>query len=132
MKGVSRVLTEIIILVIAVSLALMLFSPVANYIASSLQKLPSITEELRILQAGKEDGKLILYIQNLGEDKKVQKDDLIVFLNGEKCRVISVDKAQWKKHDVIAVRVDCSGEYGLIGVYLKGYYTPAYFIKTEG
>ena len=132
MKGVSRVLTEIIILVIAVILALMLFSPIANYIALSLQKLPSITEEFRILQVGKEDGKLILYIQNLGENKKVQKDDFMAFMNGEKCSIISVDKTQWKKYDVITVKVRCSEECGAIAVYLKGIYTPSYYIVMRG
>jgi len=37
--GVSRVVTEVVILVIAVTLALLIFPPVASYIFGAIQKV---------------------------------------------------------------------------------------------
>lgn len=129
-EGVSRVVTEVVILVLAVLLALMIFSPVGDYISRSLQGLPTVSEEFRVIEAGEKDGKIALYIQNLGEDKTVSKDDFIVFINGEKCSVLSIDKNQWKKYDVVEVKLDHSPvEHMTVKVFLRGYTYPAYFTR---
>jgi len=68
--GISRVVVEIIILVIAVALALLIFSPISGYIFGSLGRTATVggASQIQILNAQYSGtlGTLTLYVKNLG------------------------------------------------------------------
>jgi len=66
--GISRVVVEIIILVIAVALALLIFSPISGYIFGSLGRTATVggAAQIQILNAQYSSGTLTLYVKNLG------------------------------------------------------------------
>ena len=66
--GISRVVVEIIILVIAVALALLIFSPISGYIFGSLGRTATVggASQIQILNAQYSGNTLYLYVKNLG------------------------------------------------------------------
>jgi hypothetical protein len=68
--GISRVVVEIIILVIAVALALLIFSPISGYIFGSLGRTSTVggAANIQVLSANfSADGALLtVYVKNLG------------------------------------------------------------------
>jgi len=65
--GISRVVVEIIILVIAVALALLIFSPISGYIFGSLGRTSTVggASQIQVLNARVDTG-LTVDIKNLG------------------------------------------------------------------
>jgi len=66
--GISRVVVEIIILVIAVALALLIFSPISGYIFGSLGRTATVggATTAQIISVSYSDTTLTIYIKNLG------------------------------------------------------------------
>jgi hypothetical protein len=68
--GISRVVVEIIILVVAVALALLIFSPISGYIFGSLGRTATVggATTAQIISASYDSGSgtLNIYIKNLG------------------------------------------------------------------
>jgi hypothetical protein len=66
--GISRVVVEIIILVIAVALALLIFSPISGYIFGSLGRTATVggATTAQIISASYSDTTLTIYMKNLG------------------------------------------------------------------
>jgi len=67
--GISRVVVEIIILVIAVALALLIFSPISGYIFGSLGRTATVggASQIQILSASSSDGQhWTIDVKNLG------------------------------------------------------------------
>jgi len=66
--GISRVVVEIIILVIAVALALLIFSPISGYIFGSLGRTATVggASQIQILNAQVSDTSWSIDVKNLG------------------------------------------------------------------
>jgi hypothetical protein len=66
--GISRVVVEIIILVVAVALALLIFSPISGYIFGSLGRTATVggATTITVLNANISDTGISLYVKNLG------------------------------------------------------------------
>jgi len=66
--GISRVVVEIIILVIAVALALLIFSPISGYIFGSLGRTSTVggASQIQVLNANATSSKVSIYLKNLG------------------------------------------------------------------
>jgi len=66
--GISRVVVEIIILVIAVALALLIFSPISGYIFGSLGRTATVggAAQIQILNAKISGSQLVVDVKNLG------------------------------------------------------------------
>jgi len=66
--GISRVVVEIIILVIAVALALLIFSPISGYIFGSLGRTSTVggASQIQVLNAQSSSTGFNLYVKNLG------------------------------------------------------------------
>ncbi len=88
--GISRVVVEVIILVIAVALALLIFSPVGSYIFGALGRTSSVGGQttIAVINAGFDgSGNLHLYIKNVGpndvdlQDTSSPSVDWQVFIN---------------------------------------------------
>jgi len=134
--GISRVLTEIIIMVIAVILALLIFSPLSEYIFGSISGLPKTpSEEFRIISVGIKQGSITLYLQNMKGDVTVTKDDFIVIVDGTKCSISSADQGLWKKGDVISVTAQTDADIHAshhIEVFVKKFNTVQHYIYYGG
>ncbi len=130
--GISRVVTEIIILVIAVALALMIFSPLSDYIFSAVIGLPKVVGTTFSIASVSMDGQHAqIYLINNGDDMRVSKDSFFVFIDGKECEVLSVDKSLWKKGEMIAVKVRSTADPTTthqVKVFVKGFNMPAYYI----
>jgi len=135
-SGISRVLTEIIILVMAVTLALLIFSPLSNYLFGSIGNLPKTpSEEFRIISVGIKQGSITVYLQNMKGDVTVTKDDFIVIVDGTKCTISSVDQGLWKKGDVISVTAQTDADIHAshhIEVFVKEFSTVQHYIYYGG
>jgi FlaG/FlaF family flagellin (archaellin) len=66
--GISRVVVEIIILVIAVALALLIFSPISGYIFGSLGRTATVggASQIQVLNANATSSSVSIYLKNLG------------------------------------------------------------------
>ncbi len=130
--GISRVVTEIIMLVMAVVLALMIFSPLSDYIFGTATNLPKVSNaEFSIVSVSMDGQHAQIYLMNKGSDMSVSKESFFVFIDGQKCDVVSVDKTLWKKGDVVTVKVRSTADPSAshqIKVFLKGFDIPAYYI----
>jgi hypothetical protein len=86
--GVSRVVVEIIILVIAVALALLIFSPLSGYIFGSLGKTATVggASQIQILIA-QMVCTLTLYVKNLARNSHISPSTMYLFrfLDGNAC-----------------------------------------------
>ena len=135
-KGISRVVTEIIILVAAVTLALLIFSPLSEYIFGSISGLPKApSEEFKIISVGMKQGSITVYLQNMKGDVTVTKDDFIVIVDGTKCTILSADQGLWKKGDVISVTAQTDADIHAshhIEVFVKEFSTVQHYIYYGG
>ncbi|RSN73151.1 hypothetical protein D6D85_11255 [Candidatus Methanodesulfokora washburnensis] len=90
--GISRVVVEIIILVIAVALALLIFSPISGYIFGSLGRTATVggASQIQILSASSTDGaSWTIYVKNLGPGTVTYTGtaDWRVYIDGGSCTV---------------------------------------------
>ena len=84
--GISRVVVEIIILVIAVALALLIFSPISGYIFGSLGRTATVggASQIQILNVQFASGtSATVYVKNLGPGT-VPQGNWQVYVNGTK------------------------------------------------
>jgi len=87
--GISSVVVEIIILVIAVALALLIFSPISGYIFGSLGRTATVggAAQIQILNAQYSGTTLTLYVKNLGPGTVTisSANDFRVYVDGSAC-----------------------------------------------
>jgi len=89
--GISRVVVEIIILVIAVALALLIFSPISGYIFGSLGRTATVggAAQIQILSAeyNSNSGLWSIYAKNLGPGDVAYSgpSDFKVYVDGNAC-----------------------------------------------
>jgi len=115
--GISRVVVEIIILVIAVALALLIFSPISGYIFGSLGRTATVggAAQIQILSAkyGTVDtgNGWTIDVKNLGPGNisyisSKKEDDFKVFVDGTECQMYSVSDTSdgWTKDETITVK----------------------------
>jgi len=97
--GISRVVVEIIILVIAVALALLIFSPISGYIFGSLGRTATVggTSQIQILNAQFDGSNWVIDVKNLGPGTPTfssdPKSDFNVYVDGTKLTISSVSGA---------------------------------------
>jgi len=96
--GISRVVVEIIILVIAVALALLIFSPISGYIFGSLGRTATVggAAQIQILNANTTAATTsqvwTIYVKNLGPGTITGAnvaDNYKVYIDGKTCGVDS-------------------------------------------
>jgi len=146
--GISRVVVEIIILVIAVALALLIFSPISGYIFGSLGRTATVggTTQIQVLNAqitgtttsgGTTTATWIIDVKNLGPGtpsylgSSISTNDFKVFVDQQEC-TISVtptesggnDQAKWEVNEVIEIKctssvIDKSKQHSIV-VYGPG------------
>jgi len=125
--GISRVVVEIIILVIAVALALLIFSPISGYIFGSLGRTATVggASQIQILSANTTAATAnqpwTIYAKNLGPGTLTytKTDDFRVYIDGKTCSITKVADSttvtpespsstpiSWDKDKTI--KVDCS------------------------
>jgi archaellum component FlaG (FlaF/FlaG flagellin family) len=121
--GISRVVVEIIILVIAVALALLIFSPISGYIFGSLGRTSTVggASQIQILNAQWVDDTqktLKIDIKNLGPGtitfSSTPENDFKVYVDGTSYTVNDIKKGgnsvtstdTWGKDEVVTV--ECS------------------------
>ncbi len=77
--GVSRVAVEVVILVLAVALALLIFSPVGSFIFSALGRTTSVggTTQLEVISINPNDGSnnLVITVKNQGPNDLAEAGD---------------------------------------------------------
>jgi len=91
--GISRVVVEIIILVIAVALALLIFSPISGYIFGSLGRTATVggAAQIQVLNAQTDGNSWTIYVKNLGPGTitksagNFDSTDFRVYIDGKKC-----------------------------------------------
>jgi len=87
--GISRVVVEIIILVIAVALALLIFSPISGYIFGSLGRTATVggASQIQILNAQFDGSNWNITVKNLGPGTVTYKSstDFRVYVDGNVC-----------------------------------------------
>jgi len=94
--GISRVVVEIIILVIAVALALLIFSPISGYIFGSLGRTATVggASQIQVLNAQYNNGWQIV-VKNLGPGTPTfgsgSDKGFMLYIDGQKCTSLSVD-----------------------------------------
>jgi len=91
--GISRVVVEIIILVIAVALALLIFSPISGYIFGSLGRTATVggASQIQILSARVSGASWEIDVKNLGPGTITSTDtstDFKVFIDGTACNSV--------------------------------------------
>jgi len=116
--GISRVVVEIIILVIAVALALLIFSPISGYIFGSLGRTATVggASQIQILNANisKDSGTTYQYwhidVKNLGPGTITYTDltkDFKVFIDGTECSGTKAtdpyNDGKWSKDETFSV-----------------------------
>jgi hypothetical protein len=120
--GISRVVVEIIILVIAVALALLIFSPISGYIFGSLGRTSTVggASQIQVLNArwDSTSSQLNIDIKNLGPGtitfSSNPVNDFKVYVDGASYPVSGVTKggssvsggSTWGKDEVVTV--ECS------------------------
>jgi len=126
--GISRVVVEIIILVIAVALALLIFSPISGYIFGSLGRTSTVggASQIQVLNAQYSSGSgWTIYVKNLGPgtpaytDSNYIKKDFKVYIDQQECSVDSAvespsltDSKAWEPGEVIKITCDSSSVDG--------------------
>jgi len=114
--GISRVVVEIIILVIAVALALLIFSPISGYIFGSLGRTATVggASQIQILNANTTEGQSwSLYVKNLGPGTisgANVADNYKVYIDGKTCGVsgITPNASTWSVGTTL--KVNCGLE----------------------
>jgi len=109
--GISRVVVEIIILVIAVALALLIFSPISGYIFGSLGRTATVggASQIQILSARNTTSngqEWDIDVKNLGPGTITYTGaaDFKVFIDGAECPVTTPDSSgTWTVSGTITV-----------------------------
>ncbi|MGC8933514.1 MAG: hypothetical protein ACP5LQ_09560, partial [Candidatus Methanodesulfokora sp.] len=105
--GISRVVVEIIILVIAVALALLIFSPISGYIFGSLGRTATVggASQIQILNARYSSGTLTLDVKNLGPGTiDLSNAQYKVYVDGNECTSPSgPTSGSWNRDATITV-----------------------------
>jgi archaellum component FlaG (FlaF/FlaG flagellin family) len=118
--GISRVVVEIIILVIAVALALLIFSPISGYIFGSLGRTATVggAAQIQILNAqygsdGTGYGTLTLYVKNLGPGTVTisSTNDFRVYVDGNNCPVSTGTTGPWTAGMTITVQCNLQATF---------------------
>ena len=119
--GISRVVVEIIILVIAVALALLIFSPISGYIFGSLGRTATVggAAQIQVLNAKitSTTPELVVYVKNLGPGTikcagtLCGTTDFQVFIDGVATTLSSSNSdfgsdGNWDKDEVFKLSVD--------------------------
>ena len=110
--GISRVVVEIIILVIAVALALLIFSPISGYIFGSLGRTATVggASQIQILNAQYSDNTLTLYVKNLGPGTiTISSNDFRVYVDGSSYNC-NTDTTVWTVG--MTIRITCNPSTG--------------------
>ncbi len=113
--GVSRVVVEIIILVIAVALALLIFSPISSYIFGALGRTSTVggTSTIQILSvSGWDSNSGTIYVKNLGPNDLTISGttDFQVFVDQKSVSVTGVSATgTWSKDSTVTLTVDLTG-----------------------
>jgi len=119
--GISRVVVEIIILVIAVALALLIFSPISGYIFGSLGRTATVggTTQIQILNAqitsttsgGTTTATWSIDVKNLGPGTPAvsKSGDFKVYVDGQDCGDVTYEQPSNGKWDVgTVITLSCS------------------------
>jgi len=108
--GISRVVVEIIILVIAVALALLIFSPISGYIFGSLGRTATVggASQIQVLNAQVTNGSLTLDVKNLGPGTPDLSTGFQVYIDGQKLNC-SASKTSGNWNVSQTVTLTCSG-----------------------
>ena len=129
--GISRVVVEIIILVIAVALALLIFSPISGYIFGSLGRTSTVggASQIQVLNANYSNGIFGMDIKNLGpgtiapsSTSGFSANDFKVYVDGSECTIGGTNTGvglydsngnkQWDKDEVVSIKCSYSGSDG--------------------
>ncbi|MGY0288680.1 MAG: hypothetical protein ACUX7D_08035 [Candidatus Methanodesulfokora washburnensis] len=132
-SGISRVVVEIIILVIAVALALLIFSPISGYIFGSLGRTSTVggASQIQILNVNSsgQSGSITfgMDVKNLGpgtiapsSTSGFSASDFKVYVDGSECTIgdngigtggLGSDN-KWDKDEVISIKCTYSGPDG--------------------
>jgi len=124
--GISRVVVEIIILVIAVALALLIFSPISGYIFGSLGRTATVggASQIQILNAQVSSSGWTIYVKNLGPGTpsltvtpsggtSSADKDFQVYVDGIKCTsvtgyYVTNENKTWSVDQTLTLQ--CSGD----------------------
>jgi len=92
--GISRVVVEIIILVIAVALALLIFSPISGYIFGSLGRTATVggASQIQVLNMRNITNGWSIDVKNLGPGTpplSSPSTDFQIYVDGVKCGTVS-------------------------------------------
>ncbi|MGY0288678.1 MAG: hypothetical protein ACUX7D_08025 [Candidatus Methanodesulfokora washburnensis] len=128
--GISRVVVEIIILVIAVALALLIFSPISGYIFGSLGRTSTVggASQIQVLNAQYSSDKqqFTIDVKNLGpgtiappNGNAFTANDFKVYVDGSECTIGSdgvvtsgLGDNKWDKDEVIEIKCSYTGSDG--------------------
>jgi hypothetical protein len=122
--GISRVVVEIIILVIAVALALLIFSPISGYIFGSLGRTSTVggASQIQVLNAQYSNNQFTIYVKNLGPGTIVAPSgsfttsDFKVYVDGTECSTPNPTEettdGKWDKDEVITITCGYTGTDG--------------------
>jgi hypothetical protein len=109
--GISRVVVEIIILVIAVALALLIFSPISGYIFGSLGRTSTVggTSQIQVLNAQYNGTNWKIDVKNLGPGTPDLSTGFKVYIDGTDCGTCSASPStgSWDVGEVVTIT--CSG-----------------------
>jgi len=112
--GISRVVVEIIILVIAVALALLIFSPISGYIFGSLGRTATVggTTQIQVLNAQIDSSSnWVIDVKNLGPGTPAvsKSGDFKVYVDGQDCGNVTYEQPSNGKWDVgTVITLSCS------------------------
>jgi len=111
--GISRVVVEIIILVIAVALALLIFSPISGYIFGSLGRTATVggAAQIQVLNAQTDGSSWTIDVKNLGPGTPDLSSGFQVFIDGQACSTVTPSSTSttgpWNVS--MTVTLTCSG-----------------------
>jgi len=109
--GISRVVVEIIILVIAVALALLIFSPISGYIFGSLGRTATVggASQIQVLNAQTDGNSWTIDVKNLGPGTPDLSSGFQVFIDGQACSTVAPSSATGPWNVGMTVTLTCSG-----------------------
>jgi len=116
--GISTVVVEIIILVIAVALALLIFSPISGYIFGSLGRTSTVggASQIQILNAQCDGTNWKIDVKNLGPGTPTfsssPQNDFKVYVDGVSCNIGqsptgATPSGSWTVGSIVTIQ--CSG-----------------------
>jgi hypothetical protein len=112
--GISRVVVEIIILVIAVALALLIFSPISGYIFGSLGRTSAVggAANIQVLSVYNVSAYVTIDVKNLGPGTitkpggDITSADFKVFIDNKEVTVSGITPSSihaWNVSDVVTI-----------------------------